>query len=89
MDKTCKDCSHLIGAGWNLHCTEHNSGYLSGLLLYNENTQSCEKYEQIIQINKEEFIKKYCHQCGTQRCEGPDTEWFDGCQMKKFLRTDN
>lgn len=33
-------------------------------------------------MNKEQFIKTYCHNCGTQRCEGIDTEWFDGCKYK-------
>lgn len=26
-----------------------------------------------------EFSEKYCQMCGSQRCEGPGTEWFGGC----------
>ena len=33
-------------------------------------------------MNDEQFIKKYCHSCGTQRCEGIGTEWFKGCQYR-------
>lgn len=34
-------------------------------------------------INTEkEFIEKYCHNCGSQRCEGIGTAWFEGCQHK-------
>ena len=33
-------------------------------------------------MNDKEFIEKYCHNCGTQRCEGIGTEWFEGCQYK-------
>lgn len=33
-------------------------------------------------MNKEEFIKTYCLNCGTQRCEGVDSEGFEGCKKK-------
>ena len=33
-------------------------------------------------MNKEEFIKTHCFSCGTQRCEGVDSEWFEGCKKK-------
>lgn len=33
-------------------------------------------------MNDKEFIEKYCHNCGTQRCEGIGTEWFEGCRYK-------
>jgi len=26
-----------------------------------------------------EFAEKYCKWCGSQRCEGPDTEWAESC----------
>ena len=43
--KTCKDCTHFIGAGdWNLCCTESHEGYLFGFLCY-EDTPACEKFE--------------------------------------------
>lgn len=33
-------------------------------------------------MNNELFAKTYCHNCGTQRCEGIGTEWFEGCKYK-------
>lgn len=38
-------------------------------------------------LSKEEFYKKYCEICGSQRCEGIDTDWFDGCKFKDRLCT--
>lgn len=35
--------------------------------------------------DKQEFISKYCRNCGSQRCEGIDTEWFEGCGYKEHL----
>ena len=36
--------------------------------------------------NEKEFIEHFCHNCGSQRCEGVGTEWFDGCQYKECLK---
>ena len=36
-------------------------------------------------LTEEEFIQEYCYNCGTQRCEGIGTEWFDGCKFKDQL----
>lgn len=36
-------------------------------------------------MTKEEFIEKHCKMCGTQRCEGIGTEWFDGCGYRNEL----
>ena len=33
-------------------------------------------------MNNTQFIEKYCHNCGTQRCEGIGTEWFEGCPYR-------
>ena len=33
-------------------------------------------------MNDEKFIETYCHNCGSQRCEGIGTEWFEGCKYK-------
>ena len=30
-------------------------------------------------VSDKEFTDKYCRECGSQRCEGVGTEWFDGC----------
>lgn len=31
---------------------------------------------------EKQFIKTYCNNCGTQRCEGPGTEWFEECSKR-------
>lgn len=33
-------------------------------------------------MNDRQFVETYCHNCGTQRCEGIGTEWFEGCKYK-------
>ena len=33
-------------------------------------------------MNKEQFYETYCKGCGTQRCEGINTEWGAGCQYR-------
>ena len=33
-------------------------------------------------MNDKQFIETYCQNCGTQRCEGIGTEWFEGCKYK-------
>lgn len=36
-------------------------------------------------MNKYQFLNTYCLYCGTQRCEGVDSEWFEGCEHKDEL----
>ena len=38
-------------------------------------------------MTEKQFVETYCHNCGTQRCEGIGTEWFDGCRFKEHLKT--
>ena len=33
-------------------------------------------------MNDEKFIETYCQNCGSQRCEGIGTAWFEGCKYK-------
>lgn len=33
-------------------------------------------------MDKQQFYETYCLNCGTQRCEGIDTEWFEGCSKR-------
>ena len=33
-------------------------------------------------MNDKQFVEAYCHNCGTQRCEGIGTEWFEGCKYR-------
>lgn len=41
--------------------------------------------ETHVLLTEKEFIEKYCHNCGSQRCEGIGTEWFEGCLHKHEL----
>ena len=36
-------------------------------------------------MTEKQFVETYCHNCGTQRCEGIGTPWFDGCKYKWSL----
>lgn len=36
-------------------------------------------------LNHSQFTEKYCDKCGSQRCLGPGSEWFDGCAYKNEL----
>ena len=36
-------------------------------------------------LNPSQFKEKYCDKCGSQRCLGPGSEWFDGCAYKNDL----
>lgn len=40
-------------------------------------------------MTTEEFVTKFCAFCGTKRCEGVKSEWFDGCEHKKELDNTN
>ena len=33
-----------------------------------------------------EFTRLYCYGCGSLRCEGVGTPWFEGCRLKKYLK---
>ena len=37
-------------------------------------------------VSKDEFIEKYCKTCRSQRCEGLDSKWFEGCKFKANLQ---
>ena len=84
---TCGSCENYIGGGdWNLCCKESHDPkkFPLGHLCY-ENTPVCEKFKPIYKLTEEEFLKKYCYRCGTQRCEGMGTVWFDGCKHRYEL----
>lgn len=38
-----------------------------------------------LHLTEHKFIQKYCNNCGSQRCEGIGSEWFDGCKFKDYL----
>lgn len=81
---TCGSCENYTGMGdWNLCCKERHDPlkFPLGHLCY-EDSPPCEKYKPITKISEKEFIDKYCHGCGSQRCEGIGTEWFDGCRHR-------
>ena len=33
-------------------------------------------------MNDKDFEQTYCSNCGTQRCEGIYSEWFEGCKYR-------
>ena len=87
MSKTCGECENYIGLGdWNLCCKEEHGlkEFPFGHLCY-EDTPACDKFKPIHRLTEEEFYKKYCQTCGSQRCEGISTEWFDGCRYRYEL----
>lgn len=62
---------------------ENQEGYIKELIEENKNLQ-----DKIDSTSKEKkFISKYCNKCGSQRCEGINSEWFEGCIYKNFLNT--
>lgn len=40
-------------------------------------------------MNKYQFLNTYCLYCGTQRCEGPDSALFEGCEHKDELEEED
>lgn len=89
MEHKCGMCKSYTGLGdWNLCCTESHDPkeFPFGRLCY-EDTPACEKFNPIGKLTKEEFYEKYCRKCGSQRCDGTETEWFDGCKFKDCLNS--
>ena len=39
-------------------------------------------------LSKENFMMIYCNSCGSQRCEGIDSDWFNGCKYKNKLKAE-
>lgn len=57
---------------------------LKNLNYYNNNSEIVvenKKFE-----DAESFAEYYCHGCGSQRCEGVGTPWFEGCGHKEHLK---
>ena len=42
--------------------------------------------EIVPKLTPDQFKEKYCDKCGSQRCLGPGSEWFDGCQHKNEIK---
>jgi len=36
----------------------------------------------MIKMNEKQFTETYCSNCGTQRCEGVGSPWFEGCRYR-------
>lgn len=87
MGLKCGMCKNYTGLGdWNLCCTERHDPkkFLLGCLCY-EDTPACKKFKPITKLTEKEFYEKYCQMCGSQRCEGMGTDWFDGCRHRYEL----
>lgn len=87
MTLKCGMCKSYTGLGdWNLCCAESHdpAKFPLGHLCYAD-TSACEKFKPVDRISEKEFYEKYCMMCGSQRCEGIGSEWFDGCQHRYKL----
>ena len=54
---------------------------------------ACPKYtvsSTVCDPTKEKFIDTYCVKCGSQRCDGPDSDFAEGCPhyILEFWRKD-
>ena len=36
----------------------------------------------VLIMNNKQFEQTYCSNCGSQRCKGIGTEWFEGCKYR-------
>ena len=54
-----------------------------------EYIKSVLKKETEGQYAQEEYKKKYCEMCGSQRCGGPGTAMFYGCVHRNELQTED
>lgn len=41
--------------------------------------------ESEVKLTSEEFTWQYCKNCGSQRCDGIESQWFEGCKYKDNL----
>lgn len=55
-----------------------------GICIDCDKLQHPEDYDD--KLTPEEFVETYCHNCGSQRCEGIGTVWFKGCRHKYELK---
>ena len=61
----------------------------SGAITYGTATELAPKINintEIMKVSPEQFVETYCHNCGSQRCEGIGTDWFEGCVHKGALK---
>lgn len=78
----------LFHSNWKLEDVEEYLSFLfdTGRFDYYEKFFEEDENVEPLKLNKEEFEEKYCKLCGTQRCEGVDSDWFDGCKYKDSLK---
>lgn len=78
----------------NGHCVSHSevvepsweqvwNGFVEANQKYQDENKQAQ--ENNLKLTKQEFLHKYCYSCGTQRCEGIGTEWFNGCHYRHEL----
>ena len=84
----CGECTKFLGMGdWDLCCKEKHDPkeYPLGFLCY-EDSPACDKFVPVKTVTEKQFIKQFCKFCGTQRCEGINTEFFNGCIHRFYLK---
>lgn len=83
----CSVCGEILSQPYK-HCPECTA--LCSTRFHNEEpieNRIMEVYGvDAYEYNEEEFVEHFCHNCGSQRCEGVGTEWFEGCQYKEHLK---
>lgn len=88
---------HLLKSGLDPHCKMMCFGEIH---LYNGERKDGKPQEMVDdeaiddksdipqqeKLSAEEFYEKFCLNCGSQRCEGIGTDWFEGCEYKELLK---
>ena len=83
----CTWCSRAAGGHPTERCMEE---LLLDVYLELENERRKNRQPVACSMVKKDFIATYCVKCGSQRCEGPDDEFAEGCPhyILEFLRKD-
>lgn len=85
----CGECTKFLCNGdCDLCCKEKHDPKesLFGFHCYKD-TSAYDEFKPIDKLTEEEFYNEYCLECGSQRCEGIDTKWFDGCRYRYKLKS--
>lgn len=89
MTRYCGECNYTDGVVYTslppqVKCTITNKYHLCDHV--------CEVYNDTFvnkKLSKKDFIMTYCNNCGSQRCEGIDSDWLDGCKYKNRLKMED
>lgn len=71
----CKLCGNFVF---------HEDITSEGICLDCDKLQHPEDYND--KLSLKEFVKIYCHNCGSSKCEGIGTVWFQDCKYRDRLK---